>query len=84
MTGTEFQIELLPEHQVDPDVFVNFGDICRCYSHTQTQYGSKYLLGVVVDFPNLGEGLSFRGDPNNYHSLEIRCGDVPTFVSRFL
>ena len=87
MTAGEFDLpfELLPEHQGDPDEFINFGDVSRFYLRKQAQYGSLYVDGWEErGYPNLGEGLAFEGDPADYHALTIKRGDVPTFVTRYL
>jgi hypothetical protein len=80
----ESKIELLPQHQGNPDEMVNFGDVARYYMHTQAQYGSHYIDGFDSEYPNLGEGLTFEGDPENYHAVKIRQGDIPKFLARFL
>lgn len=77
-------IELRPEHQGDPDEMVSFGDVARNYMHTQAQYDSRYIDGFDEEYPNLGEGLTFEGDPDDYHVVRIRQGDIPKFVGRFL
>lgn len=81
----DLPFELRPEHQGDPDEFVNFGEISRFYLGKQAQYGSIYVDGWEErGYPNLGEGLTFKGDPADYHSLAIRRGDVPAFVARYI
>ena len=69
--------------QGDPDEFINFGDIARKYLNQQCQYASRYV-GGLKDTPDLSPGLHFKGDPGNYHSLEIRRGDVAEFINRVL
>ncbi len=78
------QIDLLPEHQGDPDAMVSFSEIAHGYMGVQTQYGSRFTDGFKGEYPNLGEGLTFEGDPRDYHGLTIRQGDIPTFIARFL
>lgn len=78
------EFQLLPEHQGDPDSMVNFGDVSRNYLRRQAQYGSRYVDDFDGDYPNLGEGLNFEGSSDDYHSLKIRQGDIPTFIARFL
>ncbi len=62
--------------------FVNFGDIARARLRQQCQYASRYVDGKIQGYPNLGEGLRFRGTPADYHSLEIHQDDVEEFVRR--
>lgn len=75
--------ELAPEHQGNPDEMVNFGEVSRRYLGKQAQYGCRYVDGFDGDYPNLGEGLHFEGSPDDYHGLQIRQGDIPTFVERY-
>lgn len=58
------------------DGFVGFGDVARSRCKQQCQYVSRYV-------PNLGEGLRFRGEPSDYHFLEIHKDDVNEFVRRY-
>jgi len=76
------------------DRYVNFGDIARGRCGTQCQYGARYT-GIdcngnpnpdywkELGYPDLGKGLRFRGDTNNYHSLEIHEDDVEEFARRY-
>jgi len=65
-----------------PEVYVNFGDVCRDELGIQCQYGSYYLDGTA-NYPNLGVGLRIIGDKFNYHSLKIHRKDADTFIKRF-
>ena len=63
--------------------YVKFGDIVA-HGHLdgQTQYISRYIDGKIDGWPNLGEGLRFKGDPGNYHDVTIHKDDVDEFVRR--
>lgn len=62
--------------------YVNFGEISRSKLGRQAQYGSRFVNGSN-GCPDLGEGLRFRGEVWNYHSLEIHKDDIETFVDRY-
>ncbi len=62
--------------------YVNFGDVSRKHLGIQCQYGSRYVDGVILGYPNLGEGLRFEGNTNLYHSLLIHEDDIEEFVAR--
>lgn len=62
--------------------FVSFGDVSRGQLDMQCQYGSRYIEGKIPGYPNLGVGLRFRGDPGDYHSVQIHKDDVDEFVKR--
>jgi len=63
--------------------YINFGDVARGKLGLQCQYASRYVHGLLEDWPNLGKGLRFKGDAiNNYHSLLIHKDDVDEFVKR--
>lgn len=65
------------------DGFVNFGDVvARGRLRQQCQYASRYVDGKIEGYPNLGNGLRFKGDSGNYHSLRIHGDDVDEFVRR--
>lgn len=75
-------------------MFVKFGDISRKRLGTQCQYGCRYTgidakgnpnesLWEERGYPNLGKGLRFKGNTDNYHSLEIHEDDVEEFVRRY-
>ncbi len=73
-----------PEKYVaDENGFVNFGDVSRGELGKQAQYGSRYVNGFRDEYPNLGEGLRFEGNPSDYHSLRIHHEDIDEFVRRF-
>jgi len=73
--------------------YVSFGDVARKYLSSQCQYACRYT-GIDVtgngvhnhvwdDYPDLGQGLRFQGNTNNYHSLMIHKNDVAEFVKRY-
>lgn len=70
----------------DKDGFVDFGEVCRDILGMQCQYGSQYVnlpyTTMTERKPYLGEGLSIKGDPNNYHFLQIHADSVREFVTR--
>jgi hypothetical protein len=68
--------------QDDPD-YLPFGPIARNRIGEQAQYASAYIHGRGRA-PNLGEGLRFKGDPKDYHDVQIHKDDVDTFVERVL
>lgn len=74
---------LSEKYLADENGFVEFGDISRGELRMQTQYGSRYVNGFAGEYPNLGEGLRFEGDTDNYHSLKIHIDDIGEFVKRF-
>lgn len=59
------------------------GDICRKRLGMQAQYGSRYVDGRH-GYDNCGEGLRFKGEPEDYHCIRIHPEDVETFVQRVL
>lgn len=71
--------------------FVSLGDVCRSRLAMQCQYGSRYANPAFSSdsakeagrfYPFCAEGLRITGNFDNYHSLEIHCDDVETFVQR--
>lgn len=74
---------LSEKYKSDEKGFVNFGDVSRGELKKQSQYGSRYVNGFQGEYPNLGEGLRFEGDPDDYHSLKIHKDDIEEFVRRF-
>ena len=69
------------------DEYVDFGDVSRQQLGEQCQYGSRYIDGYLEGWPNLGEGLRFKGYDsngrvNNYHEMKIHKDDVAEFVRR--
>lgn len=77
----EFPKEYLQSQEV---YYVDFGDISRSRLQNQCQYGSRYVDGRIEGYPNLGEGLRFLGNTNDYHSLKIHSADVQEFVERYI
>lgn len=66
--------------------FVRFGD-AACKIGIQSQYASRYVAGGdgyanCGSDPELGRVLRFRGDPGDYHGLEIHADDVDEFAAR--
>jgi len=75
--------------------YVNFGDVYRKHFGGQCQHGCRYT-GIAPEgdgvhntywqqdgYPDLGVGLLFKGNTNNYHSLLIHKDDVNVFVKRY-
>lgn len=77
------EVNLSEKYQSDANGFVLFGDVSREELKKQTQYGSRYVDGFQGEYPNLGEGLRFKGNPDDYHSLKIHKDDIKEFVNRF-
>ena len=75
----EFESE---KFEVNSEGYINFGDIALSVVNQQSQYASRYVNGAFGEYPNLGEGLRFEGDPDDYHMLEIHKDDVIEFVER--
>lgn len=69
------------QSQTDETAYVSFGDLSRGRLNQQCQYGSRYVDGRH-GYPNLGEGLRFRGTPADYHTLLIHRDDADEFVQR--
>ena len=61
---------------MEPDDYISFGDMARRRCGMQCQYASRYLD------TSIGEGLRFKGDSANYHTLRIHKEDADTFVAR--
>ncbi|MFA5163653.1 MAG: hypothetical protein WC441_03980 [Patescibacteria group bacterium] len=70
--------------EVDPEGFVRFGDIARYFLNQQSQYASRYIDGKIEGYPNLGEGLRFKGESWNYHSVQIHKDDIAEFIKRYI
>lgn len=68
---------------VGPDGFSRFGDIAIDILEQQCQYASRYVDGKFTGYPNLGEGLRFRGNTDDYHALLIHSEDIPKFLKRY-
>ncbi len=63
--------------------FVNFGEfVALPLLQEQSQYASRYVDGFHGEYPNLGKGLLFIGDPRDYHELLIYKDDIEEFVCR--
>lgn len=67
---------------VDDYGFVDFGDVAIGLLNQQSQYASRYVNGALEGYPNLGEGLQFKGDPADYHDLKIHKDAIDEFVMR--
>lgn len=74
--------EKFNRYESDLEGYVSFPAIATGELRQQAQYASRYVDGVIEDYPNLGEGLRFKGDPSDYHSLRIHKDDVQEFVQR--
>ncbi len=73
------------EHNAESEIgkdYIPFGEIARDQLGLQGQYASRYVHGRGEDYPNLGVGLRFIGNPDNYHTLKIHPEDVAEFVKR--
>ena len=71
------------------DPYILFGDVSRTRLGKQAQYGVDYVTGHTPKehessciIPRMSEGLRFRGNPSDYHSLFIHKNDVEIFVER--
>lgn len=64
-----------PEH-------VAFGPISHRFLDQQSQYGSRYIDGMIDGYPALGIGLRISGDTKEYHEIGIHPEDVDEFVGR--
>ena len=71
-----------PKFETDNNGFVVFGNVAREVLNQQAQYASRYINGSKGEYPNLGEGLRFEGDPEDYHDVKIHNEDVEEFVKR--
>jgi hypothetical protein len=67
----------------DAEIYVRLGDVAVGILHGQCQYVSRYVGGRHGS-PDLGDGLRFKGDPADYHSMRIHADDVAEFVERVL
>ena len=77
---TKVEIEGV-KFECDKDGYVNFGEVARRLLNQQSQYASRYMDGALDEYPNLGHGLRFQGEPLDYHSLKIHKDDIEQFVS---
>lgn len=73
----------MPNTIVDPSKYIDFGDFSRKHLGLTCQQGSKYVDGAIDNYPEIGQGLRFLGNNNNYHSLKIHEDDIQTFLNRF-
>jgi hypothetical protein len=78
----KIEVSVSEKYKADENGFVVFGDVSRGELRKQAQYGSRYVDGVIEGYPNLGEGLRFVGDTDNYHELLIHKDDIAEFVRR--
>jgi hypothetical protein len=58
-------------------MMIPFGPVARKQLGMQAQYAHHYLSD-----PELGKGVRWEGDPNNYHFITIHSEDVEAFVER--
>ncbi|MFA6446131.1 MAG: hypothetical protein WCW14_02675 [Candidatus Paceibacterota bacterium] len=69
--------------RLEREGFLKFGDAVRGpLGGMQSQYASRYVNGMLGEYPNLSEGLRFDGNPEDYHELAIHKDDVVEFVRR--
>ena len=71
------------EIEVGTDGFIRFGDIAIDILDQQCQYASRYLHGTIKGYPALGNDLRLKGDPCDYHCVEIHQNDAQTFIDRY-
>lgn len=65
------------------DKYIAFGEhVAHKRLNQQCQYASRYIDGRIEGYPNLGEGLRFKGETSDYHSILIHEDDVDEFVRR--
>lgn len=60
-------------------MMIPFGPVARKQLGMQAQYARHYLSD-----PELGKGVRWEGDHDNYHSLTIHSDDVGGFVQRVM
>ena len=65
-----------------PFGWVRFGEVARDRCGEEAQYAARAIDGRC-DYPHLGAGLRFRGDPRNWHFVLIHADDVEAFVQRW-
>lgn len=61
--------------------FLSFGDVARELLNMQAQYASYFLRGAG-NFPRIADDLRIKGNPADYHSIQIHRDDVAEFVVR--
>lgn len=71
------------KYEIDEDGYVEFGDIALSEMEMQSQYASRYTDGTMKGYPNLGEGLRFKGSVSDYHFMKIHNEDIEEFLRRF-
>lgn len=64
--------------EIDEDGYVPFNRDRRL---GQNQYASRFVDGRL-DSPDLGQGLRFRQDHGDYHSIRIHRDDLEEFHRR--
>lgn len=57
--------------------YIPFGPVARGKLNNQAQYARHWLRD-----PEVNEGIRWRGDFSNYHTLEIHKDDVDDLVKR--
>ena len=76
------KIAKIVEEKSDEEGFVNFGEIAHGIFNQQSQYASRYIDGAIPGWPNLGEGLRFKGSTEDYHFVRIHKDDIEEFIRR--
>ena len=76
------QVNISEKYEADEDGFVRFGDVASGELRQQAQYASRYIDGKMEEYPNLGGGLRFKGDPSDYHTIRIHKDDIEEFVRK--
>jgi len=71
------------DFQADLAGFVRFGDVAHRLLNQQSQYASRYIDGKIDGYPNLGFGLRFYGESDNYHDVRIHKDDIEEFIRRY-
>ncbi len=72
---------LIPVPPQDKEGYVTLRYPAELLGGYPLQYLARYTEGTL-DYPDLGEGLRFEGDPSNYHDMRIHLDDVKEFVRR--
>jgi hypothetical protein len=65
----------------DNEGYVNFGEMARNRLGRQCQYTSRYLIGLYP-YPDISEGIRWKGSRGDYHSYRIHKDDVEEFIKR--
>lgn len=79
-----FKPNRIESSKAEDEPYESFGNIARSRLGMQAQYASRYVDGFMGEYPNCGEGLRFKGNTDDYHSLQIHPGDVEEFVKRVI